>query len=99
LILGHHNCYFELTCNSVATGLQADAGKFFLFMLAIFAQNMAASGIIYWLGASVGVFSVAQTGVSMFLAFSMVLLSTCNVLILSCLKYWKIFYCIIRKCT
>ncbi|XP_065904845.1 broad substrate specificity ATP-binding cassette transporter ABCG2-like isoform X4 [Dysidea avara] len=53
-------------------GLQADAGKFFLFMLAIFAQNMAAAGLVFFLGAALGVFSVAQTMFSLSLVFAMV---------------------------
>jgi len=53
-------------------GLQANAGAFFLFMLGIFAQNMAAAGLVFFLGAAIGVFAVAQTVFSVLLVFAMV---------------------------
>ncbi|XP_065903807.1 broad substrate specificity ATP-binding cassette transporter ABCG2-like [Dysidea avara] len=55
-------------------GFQDNAGKFFLFMLGIFAQNMAASGLVFSIGAIVGVYAAAQTIVSVVLVFAMILL-------------------------
>jgi len=54
------------------SGLQPNAGNFFLFMFALFGQNMAASGLVYFLGAAIGVFAVAQTSFSVTVVFSMV---------------------------
>ena len=56
----------------ITTGLQADAGKFFLFMLAIFAQNLAISGILYAVAALIGVFAAAQTLANLIIVFAMV---------------------------
>ena len=52
-------------------------------MLGIFAQNLALSGIVYFIGASVGVFSVAQTIMSVVMIFSMVCSSGVMYLMLS----------------
>ena len=54
------------------SGLQANAGAFFLFMLGLFAQNMAAAGLVCFLGAAIGVFSVAQTLFSVLVVSAMV---------------------------
>ena len=56
----------------LVSGFQDNAGKFFLFMLGIFAQNMAASGLVFSIGAIVGVYAAAQTIVSVVLVFAMV---------------------------
>ncbi|XP_065904854.1 broad substrate specificity ATP-binding cassette transporter ABCG2-like [Dysidea avara] len=53
-------------------GLQADAGKFFLFMLGIFGKNMAAAGLVLFIGAAVGIFTVAQTIYTVLLVFAMI---------------------------
>ena len=56
----------------LVSGLQADAGKFFLFMLGIFGKNMAAAGLVLFIGAAVGIFTVAQTIYTVLLVFAMV---------------------------
>ena len=64
-------CIEQTSC-FVTIGFQADAGKFFLFMLAVFAQNLAISGIVYSIAAQTGVFSAAQTIVNVVIVFAMV---------------------------
>ena len=63
----------------VATGFHKSAGRFFLFMLAMCAQNLAMSGIVYSISAGVGVLSAGQTIINMETGLSMVRLSACNV--------------------
>ncbi|XP_065904844.1 broad substrate specificity ATP-binding cassette transporter ABCG2-like isoform X3 [Dysidea avara] len=53
-------------------GLQAEVGKFLLFMLGIFAQNMTAAGLVYSISAAVGTFSVAQIIYIVLLVFAMI---------------------------
>ncbi|XP_065904848.1 broad substrate specificity ATP-binding cassette transporter ABCG2-like isoform X2 [Dysidea avara] len=53
-------------------GLQAEVEKFFLFMLGIFAQNMAAAGLVYSISAAVGTFPVAQIIYIVLLVFAMI---------------------------
>ena len=68
-----------MLCNlRVTAGLQADAGKFFLFMLGLFAQSLAMSGIVYSVAAGVGALSAGQIVLNMVILFSMVSCSTCT---------------------
>ena len=62
----------------IATGFQANAGKFFLFMLGIFAQNLAISGIVYSVASFIGVFSAAQTVANLIVVFVMVCIHVCR---------------------
>jgi len=54
------------------SGFQADAGKFVLFTVGIFCQNVAATGLVYFVGAAVGRFSNAQLIYIVLLVFAMV---------------------------
>ena len=56
----------------IVTGFQPNAGKFFLFMLAIFAQNLAISGIVYSVASLIGVLAAAQTVANLVIVFAMV---------------------------
>jgi len=56
----------------LVSGFQADAGKFILFVLGIVGQNIAASGLVLFIGAAVGIFSVAQTIYTLLLVIAMV---------------------------
>ena len=85
----------------VATGFQADAGKFFLFLLAVVFQNLAVSGIVYSMAAGIGVFAAAQTLLNMFVIFAMVRTYVCVCVCLSAhictiwqadITYRQVFY-------
>ena len=67
----------KLTCYLIATGLQADAGKFFLFMLGLFAQSLVIGGIVHAIAAYSGVLSAAQTILNMVIIFSFVCFCVC----------------------
>ena len=79
----------------ITSGLQADAGKFFLFMLGLFAQSLALSGIVYSVAAGVGVLSAGQIVLNMIILFFMV----CFIPILAMHMYVCVqFYLHINKC-
>lgn len=65
-------CFFEFMYTIFYTGFRANAGNFFLFMLAVFAQNAAFAGIVYLIAAAIGVFASAQTLMNVIFVFAMV---------------------------
>ena len=56
----------------LVSGFQADVGKFILFTVGIFCQNVTATGLVYFIGAAVGRYSNAQIIYIVLLVFAMV---------------------------